>query len=135
MKQKSLTIMLMVAFLLGISLLSVPAHAQIKLTYANFPPSPTFPCVQMEEWKKEVEKRTGGKVAIQTFPGSTLLNPKNMFEGVISGTADIGCLAMSYQPGRFPISEAIDQPVGFSSAKAASIALYDLIEKYNPKEF
>jgi TRAP-type C4-dicarboxylate transport system substrate-binding protein len=135
MKQKSLTIMLMVAFLLGISLLSVPAHAQIKLTYANFPPAPTFPCVQMEEWKKEVEKRTGGKVAIQTFPGSTLLNPKNMFEGVISGTADIGCLAMSYQPGRFPISEAIDQPVGFSSAKAASLALYDLIEKYKAKEF
>ena len=135
MKQKSITIMLMVAFLLGISLLSVPAQAQIKLTYANFPPAPTFPCVQMERWKTEVEKRTGGKVAVQTFPGSTLLNPKNMFEGVISGTADIGCLAMSYQPGRFPISEAIDQPVGFLSAKAASLALYDLIEKYNPKEF
>ena len=135
MKQKSIAVMLMVAFLFGISLFSVPAQAQIKLTYANFPPATTFPCVQMEEWKKEVEKRTGGKVAIQTFPGSTLLNPKNMFEGVVSGTADIGCLAMSYQPGRFPASEAIDQPVGFSSAKAASLALYDLIEKYNPKEF
>ena len=58
-----------------------------------------------------------------------------MFEGVISGTADIGCLAMSYQPGRFPVSEAVDQPVGFSSAKAASLTLYDLIEKYKPKEF
>jgi TRAP-type C4-dicarboxylate transport system substrate-binding protein len=126
---------LMVAWLLGSTLLTTPVQAQIKLTYANFPPAPTFPCVQMEEWKKEVEKRTGGKVAIQTFPGSTLLNPKNMFEGVISGTADIGCLAMSYQPGRFPISEAVDQPVGFSSAKAASLTLYDLIEKYNPKEF
>jgi TRAP-type C4-dicarboxylate transport system substrate-binding protein len=107
----------------------------ITLKYANFPPAPTFPCVQMERWKTEVEKKTGGKVAVQTFPGSTLLNPKNMFEGVISGTADIGCLAMSYQPGRFPVSEAIDQPVGFSSAKAASLALYDLIEKYSPKEF
>jgi TRAP-type C4-dicarboxylate transport system substrate-binding protein len=135
MKRKGVSIMVMVAFLLGIGLLTAPAQAQIKLTYANFPPAPTFPCVQMEEWKKEVEKRTTGKVAIQTFPGSTLLNPKNMFEGVISGTADIGCLAMSYQPGRFPISEAIDQPVGFSSAKAASLALYDLVEKYNPKEF
>ncbi|MBP1700697.1 MAG: C4-dicarboxylate transporter substrate-binding protein [Deltaproteobacteria bacterium] len=66
MKQKSISITVLVAFLLGISLLSVPAQAQIKLTYANFPPAPTFPCVQMEEWKKEVEKRTGGKVAIQT---------------------------------------------------------------------
>ena len=107
----------------------------ITLKYANFPPAPTFPCVQMEGWKTEVEKRTGGKIVVQTFPGSTLLSAKNMFEGVVSGTADIGCLAMSYQPGRFPISEAIDQPVGFSSAKAASLALYDLIEKYKPKEF
>jgi TRAP-type C4-dicarboxylate transport system substrate-binding protein len=107
----------------------------ITLKYANFPPSTTFPCVQMERWKTEVEKKTAGKVAVQTFPGSTLLNPKNMFEGVVSGTADIGCLAMSYQPGRFPLSEAIDQPVGFSSARAASLALYDLIEKYSPKEF
>jgi TRAP-type transport system periplasmic protein len=123
------------AFVFGSALVIPAAQAQIKLTYANFPPATTFPCVQMEEWKKEVEKRTGGKVAVQTFPGSTLLNPKTMFEGVISGTADIGCLAMSYQPGRFPVSEAIDQPVGFSSAKAASLALYDLIEKYNPKEF
>lgn len=135
MKQKGISIMVMVAVLLGISLLTVPVQAQIKLTYANFPPAPTFPCVQMERWKTEVEKRTGGKVAVQTFPGSTLLNPKNMFEGVISGIADIGCLAMSYQPGRFPVSEAVDQPVGFSSAKAASLTLYDLIEKYNPKEF
>ena len=41
---------------------SVAAEATIKLTYANFPPAPTFPCVQMEHWAKEVEKRTGGKV-------------------------------------------------------------------------
>src|SRR3972149_769107 len=128
MRQKTMVLMslgLLAAFLLGGSFLAPSAQAQIKLTYANFPPAPTFPCVQMEEWKKEVEKRTGGKLAVQTFPGSTLLNPKTMFEGVISGTADIGCLAMSYQPGRFPVSEAIDQPVGFANAKAASLALYD----------
>ena len=138
MKRKGLSIMLvgfMMTLLLGGVLLTSPAQAQIKLTYANFPPAPTFPCVQMERWKTEVEKRTAGKVAVQTFPGSTLLNPKTMFDGVVSGTADIGCLAMSYQPGRFPVSEAVDQPVGFSSAKAASLALLDLIEKYKPKEF
>jgi len=107
----------------------------IKLTYANFPPAPTFPCVQMERWKQEVEKRTNGKVAVQTFPGGTLLPAKNIFDGVMSGSADIGNFAMSYQPGRFPISEAIDLPLGFPSAKAASLALYDLIDKYKAKEF
>jgi len=111
------------------------ADAEIKLTYANFPPAQTFPCVQMERWAKEVEKRTNGQVKIQTFPGGTLLPAKNIFEGIISGTADIGNFAMSYQPGRFPLSEAIDLPLGFTSARAASLALYDLIEKYRPKEF
>lgn len=109
--------------------------ASVKLTYANFPPASTFPSVQMERWAKEVEKRTKGEVKIQTFPGGTLLAAKNIFDGVISGSADIGNFAMSYQPGRFPVSEAVDLPLGFKSAKVASLVLYDLIEKYKPKEF
>src|SRR5512139_1649216 len=124
--------------LLGV-MLSAPsavrAEAAITLRYANFPPSATFPCVQMERWAKEVEKRTHGRVKVQTFPGGTLLAAKNIFDGVISGMADIGNFAMSYQPGRFPVSEAVDLPMGFTSARAASLVLYDLIDKYKPKEF
>jgi len=108
---------------------------EIKLTYANFPPAPTFPCVQMERWAKEVEKRTKGQVKVQTFPGGTLLPAKNIFDGVMAGTADIGNFAMSYQPGRFIISEAVDLPIGFSSARSASLTLLDLIDKYKAKEF
>lgn len=115
---------------------SQPAsESTITLTYANFPPATTFPCVQMERWKNEIEKRTNGKVRVKTAPGGTLLGAKNMFDGVISGVADIGNFAMSYQPGRFPVSETVDQPLGFANAKAASLTLYDLIDKYQPKEF
>lgn len=109
--------------------------ADVSLTYANFPPASTFPCVQMERWKKEVEARTQGKVSVQTFPGSTLLNAKNMFEGVQQGIADIGCLCMSYQPGVFPMTTVVEQPVGFTSSKAATAVLFDLWKKYQPKEF
>jgi TRAP-type C4-dicarboxylate transport system substrate-binding protein len=130
-----MSIGLLAALLLGNSLLTTPAQAQIKLTYANFPPAPTFPCVQMERWKTEVEKRTVGKVKVDTYPGSTLLNPKNMFDGVIAGTADIGCLATSYQPGAFPVVEAVDLPLGWPNATVASVSLWDLIDKYKPKEF
>jgi len=127
---------LVLALLLTGICMPVPASAEtITLTYANFPPAPTFPCVQMERWKTEVEKRTNGEVKIQTFPGGTLLAAKNIFDGVITGSADIGNFAMSYQPGRFPVSEAVDLPVGFKSSKVASLVLYDLIEKYKPKEF
>ncbi len=124
----------MVSLLLGSSLFLLPAHAQIKLSYANFPPAPTFPCVQMERWKTEVEKRTNGKVKIDTYPGGTLLGAKNMFDGVAAGTADIGSTATSYFPGMFPVVEFIDLPLGWPSATAASAALVDLVEKYKPKE-
>ena len=72
---------------------------------------------------------------VQTFSGGTLLPAKGIFEGVIAGSADIGNFAMSYHPGRFSLSEAIDLPHEFTNAKIASFVLYDLIEKYKPKEF
>jgi TRAP-type C4-dicarboxylate transport system substrate-binding protein len=107
----------------------------IELNYANFPPAPTFPCVQMERWKSEVEKRTDGKVAIKTFPGGTLLNAKGMMDGVIAGTADIGCLCMAYQPGRFLITNATSLPLGLPNAKVASLTLWDIYTKYKPEAF
>lgn len=111
-----------------------PAQAgTINLTYANFPPATTFPCVQMERWVKEVEKRTNGQVKVKTFPGGTLLEAKNMFDGVIGGGADIGCLATAYQPGRFKELEVMDLPIGFPNAAVASAVMWDLYEKYNPE--
>ncbi len=112
-----------------------PTVPAVTLTYANFPPASTFPCVQMEHWREEVETRSQGGVTVKTFPGGQLLGAKNMLDGVIDGTADIGCFAMSYHPGRFPLSEAVDQPLFFPSAACASLVLHDLIEKYQPKEF
>ncbi len=123
-------IMLAVCWLLPVKATSAKT---ITLTYANFPPASTFPCVQMERWKKEVEKRTGGKVTIKTFPGSTLLGAKNMMDGVISGVSDIGCIVFAYQPGRFPLLEAVDLPIGFPNAKVANAVLFDLYKKYRPK--
>jgi TRAP-type C4-dicarboxylate transport system substrate-binding protein len=58
-----------------------------------------------------------------------------MFDGVIAGTADIGCLATSYQPGAFPVVEAVDLPLGWPNATVASATLWDLVDKYKPKEF
>ncbi len=111
---------------------SAPA---ITLNYANFPPASTFPCVQMEHWKGEVEKRTKGKVKVNTYPGGTLLGAKDIFDGVIAGTADIGNFAMSYQPGRFPVTEAMDLPHFFADAKTASRILAGVVEQFKPAEF
>ena len=117
------------------SMPGMAAAGSVKLSYANFPPAPTFPCVQMERWKTEVEKRTSGKVAINTYPGGTLLGAKNMMDGVIAGQADIGCLCMAYQPGRFIVTNATSLPLGMPNSKVASLVLWDVFQKYLPTSF
>ncbi len=137
MKRKCFISMLAIAIFLVVGFtLTTPAEAgTINLRYANFPPAPTFPCVQMERWAKEVEKRTNGAVKVTTFPGGTLLGAKNMFDGVVSGMADIGCFCPPYMPGRFPLMEGIDLPAEFTTATAASLTLWDLFQKYKPASY
>ncbi len=134
MKNRISTAMLVTMAISALALFSGSATAQkIVLTYANFPPASTFPCVQMEKWKTEVELRSAGEVEVKTFPGSTLLGAKNMMDGVESGVADIGVVVFAYQPGRFPLLEGVDLPIGFPGSKVANAVLFDLYEKYQPK--
>ena len=129
-------ILKMTVLILAVVFASPAAMAgPVKLSYANFPPAPTFPCVQMERWKAEVEKRTNGKVQINTFPGGTLLGAKAMMDGVIAGQADIGCLCMAYQPGRFVLTNASGLPLGIPDARTGSLALLDLYIKFKPEAF
>ncbi len=126
-------ILILLFFVFGI--ISTGYTKKIKLTYANFPPASTFPCVQMERWAKEVEKRTNGKVVVETYPGGTLLGAKEMMDGVIQGLADIGVVCMAYQPGRFKITNAISLPLGIPNATVGSLVLWELFHKYNPPAF
>lgn len=131
----STSFILFTLFICLIAFQTPASAASIKLNYANFPPAPTFPCVQMERWKSEVEKRTNGEVQIKTFPGGTLLGAKGMMDGVVAGQADIGNICMAYQPGRFMVTNAIGLPLGIKNATAGSLALLTIYEKYQPKAF
>jgi len=133
--KKAILAMTTLMMLITLAMASPAAAEPIKLSYANFPPAPTFPCVQMERWKTEVEKRTQGKVLINTYPGGTLLGAKEMMDGVIMGQADIGNLCMAYQPGRFLITNATSLPLGIPSATVGSQVLWKLYQKYQPQAF
>ncbi len=126
--------MILTVFLVLVSY-GLASAETIRLSYANFPPASTFPSVQMERWKEAVEERTGGKVRVDTYPGGSLLGARNMFRGVIQGQADIGNICMSNQPGVFPMTTVLELPLGFTSSRVASLVLWDLFEKYQPKEF
>ncbi len=107
----------------------------IELNYAFFAPAGTFPAVQMEKWADEVEKRTNGKVKVNTFPGGSLLTAENMYDGVANGLADIGLSSTTYEPGRFPLLAISDMPSGYPNAKVASKVIADLVNEYTPDAF
>lgn len=107
----------------------------IKLSYAFFAPANTFPARQMEEWKKELEERTGGRVEVQLFPGGTLLAANNMYDGVRDGVADIGLSSTTYEPGRFPLLDISDMPSGYPNSEVASQVVYDLVKEFPPEAF
>ena len=138
-RQKSLTAILLVAVSLVCSGgFSSPARAEdkpIKLTYAFFAPARTFPGKQMAKWAEEIEKRTNGMVKVQTFPGSTLLGARDMYDGVMSGVADIGLGSPSYDPGRFPLTSGVALPVNFPNATVAGLTLLDLMMEFKPAEY
>lgn len=107
------------------------AGQKITLKYAFFAGEKSFPGVQMLKWKEEVEKRTNGQVTVQIFASGTLLTSKNMYDGVLSGVADIGLGAATYEPGRFSLISLNDLPGLYSSGVQASRAIYDVISQ-NP---
>ncbi|MBB3139602.1 TRAP transporter substrate-binding protein [Halomonas organivorans] len=107
------------------------AASEITLNYAFFAPAQTFPAVQMEHWAEELERRTDGRVSVNTFPGGTLLSAGNMYDGVLSGVADIGLSATSYEPARFPLLNLAGNLTGIDvDSTVASQVVYDLTQEF-----
>lgn len=106
----------------------------IKLTYSHFWPGTHTVAKCMAEWAKEVEKRTNGRVAITIYTAGTLTPAPKIYDGIVKGISDIGCSALSFTRGRFPLMEVTDLPLGFKNALVATRMDNALYKKFQPKE-
>lgn len=119
------------AILAGSLAVTQAQASDVTLSYAFFAPAQTFPAVQMEHWAEELQRRTDGRVRVNTFPGGTLLTAGNMYDGVQSGVADIGLSATSYEPERFPLINLAGNLTGIEvESKVASQVVYELIQEF-----
>lgn len=120
---------------MGISFSPLPAEAKvIKLTYSNFFPPTHIQSKLAEAWCREVEKRTGGQVKVEYYPGQTLTKANQCYDGVVQGLSDIGFSVFAYTRGRFPVMAAVDLPLGYASGKAATQVIMQVYEHFKPKE-
>lgn len=106
----------------------------IKLTYSIFFPPTHIQAKTGTAWAEEIEKRSNGRVQIDVFPGGTLTKAKEVYDGVLKGVSDIGMSCFAYTRGRFPVMEAADLPLGYTSGRAATLTVNEYYREMNPEE-
>jgi TRAP-type transport system periplasmic protein len=137
MKRRMVYSLVIGAFL---STLFLPSYAGaqakvITLKFATFVTPMHWVSISMENWCKEVEKRTNGRVKATMFHAGTLAPAPQIYDAVTKGIADIGYASISYTQGRFPVTEVIGLPLGYKSALVATRMANEYQKKFRPKEF
>lgn len=140
MKKRRLRISLPVVLIMGLALilpgLNSPAFsADVNLKISNYFPPPSWQSKLLEEFGKELEARSAGRIKVQYFAGGSLLKAPATIKGIDSGIADIGLSHIEYTRGRFPVMEAAEMPLGYATAWVANEIMNDFYNKFKPKEF
>ncbi|MBU1342756.1 MAG: TRAP transporter substrate-binding protein [Proteobacteria bacterium] len=132
---KKLTYFWIIPFFLSIFFFtSTLFAAPIKLSYSNFFPPTHVQSILAQQWCDEIKKQTQGKVVIEFYPGQTLTKASQVYDGVVSGISDIGMCLFAYTRGRFPVLEAVDLPIGYTSGVQATKVVNEFYNEFKPKE-
>jgi len=107
----------------------------IKLEFSSFFPVHDGLSILMQEWCSELEKRTDGRVRVNYYPAGILTPAAQTFDSVVTGIADIGLGPTGVTPGRFPLAEVMEQPLGISSSYHMTRLANDFFRNFKPKEF
>ena len=95
--------------------LSVPeASAQqkvITLNYSNYHAALNPNSKICEDWSREVEKRTNGRIKISYLSRRDLTPPTQTYDSVVRGIADIGFSMASLHKGKFPLPRLLTYPL------------------------
>ncbi len=78
--------------------------AEVNLTAANYAPPTHVAHRSLEEYLKNIEKASGGKIGYALHPNGSLISQGQMLQAGRTGTADIVTLAISIFPGEFRFS-------------------------------
>ncbi len=131
---KCLLLVFFAAILIASFPLMASAQKVVTLNFSNFFPAPHKNSIIMDQYCKEIEKRSGGKVKITYFPGGTLTPAAQTYDNVVKGIADIGESVFAYTRGKFPMIEVFDLPLGYKSGVQATNLVNAFYAKFQPKE-
>lgn len=107
------------------------AGPEVSLTLGHpFPASHPIQVGAIEPFIEEVAEVTNGTVTIEIVAAGGLGPAPGTYENVVAGAQDLGWALQGYTPGRFPITGVVEMPYTFTSATAATDALWNLYEEF-----
>lgn len=107
---------------------------ELKLAHF-FPATHPVETQLIQPWAQAINEATGGQVIITSYPSETLIKANDIYDGVVTGVADMGLSCFSYTRGRFPVLEAFELPgLVVNNSKVGSIVAWEGIKQLNPEE-
>ena len=86
-------------------------------------------------WADAIYEATDGQITVTTYPGETLLKSAEIYDGVVSGIADVGFSCFAYTRGRFPLTEVFELPgIVYNNSKVASKVAWEGLKELQPEE-
>jgi len=136
-KRWRLFVLVLMAMGLFFSIGGSQVHAAdtVNFKFAHIFPGPAKQSQLCEAFVQELAERTGGRIKTQYLGGGSLLKPPGMYKGIELGVTDMGFAHVEYTPGRFPVTEACDLPLGYPSGWVSNMVVNDFYNKFKPKEW
>jgi len=105
----------------------------VTLTLATFFGGPSMQVKTLQDMADEIEQATQGLVKIDIYPGGSLLAATELWDGVLSGVADMAYLCQ-YQPsGNHPFTEMNGLPLGAPTGWVMSKVAQDTYQEFLPR--
>ena len=111
---------------------ATPSHAQNTLTYSSWVPPTHHLTIWQQNWTKEVEKATNGRVKFQELPKAPAAAP-GTFDAVRDGLVDLSYVTASYTPARHILPLMAELPGAGETAEINSVAYSRIHWKYFQK--
>lgn len=122
-----------------LALTSTALYAQdVTLKVSHFlPPNSNYQKGVLEPWCDKLAKESAGKLKCQIYPAMQLGGtPPQLADQVKNAVADIVMTSPSYSSGRFPYTEALEQPFTLPpGGLAGSKAMWEYSQKYAMKDY
>lgn len=104
--------------------------ADVTLRWAHFWPAVSSTQKDLfEVWANTVAEESGGRIAVEIYPSSTLAKPPALYESVKMRIADMTATVQGYTANRFPLTQVVELPGIVKNAAHGSCIIQSLYDE------